>query len=256
MSFPNLAIGQRHWRMGCVLPGFVRQLRRRGSDIPTSRAATNTPPLDWGGHTHPALDWIFGDNVDTIKLSRNLAKHLRIKLHSYNTERRCPNASVAHFVRASMNGYSPPKKLKRQRGPCSMGGRCSTVCDECALTQTATKDSGRIVQYTARPAGIVRQLAVNGHFDMIVGAGSIEPWPMQPGQTEFSQYNSMYYVKASGESLPRYDKMVPLPFGEYIPLSGFSHSSESGSAVLKFPSWNRSTCIYRYRCAHRCAHLL
>lgn len=71
------------------------------------------------------------------------------------------------------------------------------------------------------PAEIVRKLAMDGDFDIMVGAGSIEPWPIQPGQTEFSQYNSMYYVTASGEALPRYDKMVPLPFGEYIPLSRF-----------------------------------
>jgi len=32
-------------------------------------------------------------------------------------------------------------------------------------------------------------------------------------------FNSTFYFKADGTILPRYDKMVPLPFGEYLPLS-------------------------------------
>ena len=71
------------------------------------------------------------------------------------------------------------------------------------------------------PGRIVQNLAKNGQFDLLVGAGSIEPFPLPPGETDYRQFNSIYYYTKDGTALPRYDKMVPLPFGEYLPLSGW-----------------------------------
>jgi apolipoprotein N-acyltransferase len=74
------------------------------------------------------------------------------------------------------------------------------------------KDSSRLIQQAAR----------NGQFDMLVGSAAVEfVRPKDaPQKQKYEQYNSTYYIKKDGTILKRYDKMVPLPFGEYIPLSG------------------------------------
>jgi len=41
----------------------------------------------------------------------------------------------------------------------------------------------------------------------------------ETGRDYIEQRNSMYLMNEAGELTQRYDKMVPLPFGEYIPLS-------------------------------------
>jgi len=58
-----------------------------------------------------------------------------------------------------------------------------------------------------------------GKFDLLIGGGTYEPHePDEYGRT-FTSYNSAYLFNREGVLAGRYDKMVPLPFGEYIPLS-------------------------------------
>jgi apolipoprotein N-acyltransferase len=58
-------------------------------------------------------------------------------------------------------------------------------------------------------------LAREGHFDLFLGGGTTE----HPAPKERVEYNSAYLFDKNGELAGRYDKMVLLPFGEYIPLS-------------------------------------
>ncbi|MCB9781047.1 MAG: apolipoprotein N-acyltransferase [Alphaproteobacteria bacterium] len=60
------------------------------------------------------------------------------------------------------------------------------------------------------------EIAQNGGFDLLIGGGTIE---MGPGPEDFTAHNSLYVFDETGTIEARYDKMVPLPFGEYIPLS-------------------------------------
>ena len=62
--------------------------------------------------------------------------------------------------------------------------------------------------------------AEQGGYDLLIGGGTIEENPdPQPGQPEYIAHNSLYVFDEQGSIEARYDKMVPLPFGEYIPLS-------------------------------------
>ncbi|MCO4746668.1 MAG: apolipoprotein N-acyltransferase [Proteobacteria bacterium] len=59
-------------------------------------------------------------------------------------------------------------------------------------------------------------LAKEGGFELIVGGGTFEA-----GKTkdDYKAYNSLYLFSKEGEILGRYDKNVPLPFGEYLPFA-------------------------------------
>jgi apolipoprotein N-acyltransferase len=59
------------------------------------------------------------------------------------------------------------------------------------------------------------QLTQRGNFDFLIGAGTFEPDPAEP--RKYTAWNSCYLFDKSGEITGRYDKMVPLPFGEYLP---------------------------------------
>ena len=64
-----------------------------------------------------------------------------------------------------------------------------------------------------------RMVEQGGGFDFLIGGGTIE---MHEGTTDdgrqlFTAYNSCYKFDPDGEIAGRYDKMVPLPFGEYLP---------------------------------------
>jgi apolipoprotein N-acyltransferase len=70
----------------------------------------------------------------------------------------------------------------------------------------------------ARHSEILGGLAAEGSFDFLVGGGTYEK--NEPGSDRpFTAYNSCYHFTPEGELGGRYDKMRPLPFGEYMPLS-------------------------------------
>ncbi|MEC8425445.1 MAG: apolipoprotein N-acyltransferase, partial [Myxococcota bacterium] len=70
------------------------------------------------------------------------------------------------------------------------------------------------------PREYFEDLAKKGGFDFLVGGGTVEHLdePDEHGRT-FRAFNSTYFFRDDGGLSDRYDKMVPLPFGEYIPLS-------------------------------------
>ncbi len=62
--------------------------------------------------------------------------------------------------------------------------------------------------------------AQQGNFDLLIGGGTIEDNPNPgPGEREYIAFNSLYVFDSEGGIEGRFDKMVPLPFGEYIPLA-------------------------------------
>lgn len=70
------------------------------------------------------------------------------------------------------------------------------------------------------PRQFFEDLAQSGDYDFIIGGGTAERLPEKNefGQS-FEAYNSVYFFRNESGLHDRYDKMVPLPFGEYIPLS-------------------------------------
>ena len=54
-----------------------------------------------------------------------------------------------------------------------------------------------------------------GGFHLLVGGGTGEPDPVNPDHR--LHWNSAYLFSDDGKITGRYDKMVPLPFGEYLP---------------------------------------
>jgi apolipoprotein N-acyltransferase len=70
----------------------------------------------------------------------------------------------------------------------------------------------------ARDSELLGEIAREGNFDFLVGGGTYELNP--PGSARrYTAYNSCYHYTPAGEQAGRYDKMRPLPFGEYLPLS-------------------------------------
>ena len=70
------------------------------------------------------------------------------------------------------------------------------------------------------PREFFEDLAADYDVDFVLGGGTAErlPEPNAYGQ-KYEAYNSVYYFRNEDGLSDRYDKMVPLPFGEYIPLS-------------------------------------
>lgn len=60
-------------------------------------------------------------------------------------------------------------------------------------------------------------LAKDGGFDLLIGSGAREE-KMIDGKKDRVLFNSVYHVDDKGNISERYDKMTPLPFGEYRPL--------------------------------------
>lgn len=67
---------------------------------------------------------------------------------------------------------------------------------------------------------VLGELAKQGGFDLLVGAGTRtrEPDPAM-GEDRVSVFNSVYHIGRDGQVKGHYDKMVPLPFGEYLPFA-------------------------------------
>jgi apolipoprotein N-acyltransferase len=71
-----------------------------------------------------------------------------------------------------------------------------------------------------RAANWLADEAKRGRFEMIIGGGTRERALDPELDTEEVQtFNSTYFFTPEGEVAGRYDKMVPLPFGEYLPLA-------------------------------------
>ena len=69
------------------------------------------------------------------------------------------------------------------------------------------------------PKSYLEALTSEGDFHLLVGGGTVERGRNTDGSRWRTAYNSAYSVTRDGRVDKRYDKMVPLPFGEYIPLS-------------------------------------
>jgi len=75
------------------------------------------------------------------------------------------------------------------------------------------------------------RLSNTGDYDLLIGGGTIEFHTDTPdmenqksaggmrNSRRYTAYNSSYVFDRSGNLGGRYDKMIPLPFGEYIPFS-------------------------------------
>jgi apolipoprotein N-acyltransferase len=64
----------------------------------------------------------------------------------------------------------------------------------------------------------IAQIAKRGQFEFIIGAGARDPVPGSSTK-DFHIFNTVYFFDENGGMTGRYDKMVPLPFGEYLPGS-------------------------------------
>lgn len=71
------------------------------------------------------------------------------------------------------------------------------------------------------PREFFSRMVSGGNYDFLIGGGTIElhEGTTSDGRQRFTAYNSCYMFDREGELGGRYDKMVPLPFGEYLPLA-------------------------------------
>ncbi|MFT4624455.1 MAG: apolipoprotein N-acyltransferase [Myxococcota bacterium] len=73
---------------------------------------------------------------------------------------------------------------------------------------------------TGRAADWLAEEAKRGGYEMIVGGGTRErERDPELDVDEVRTFNSTYFFTPQGEVGGRYDKMVPLPFGEYLPFA-------------------------------------
>jgi apolipoprotein N-acyltransferase len=66
---------------------------------------------------------------------------------------------------------------------------------------------------------LIGGLARGGGFAMVVGSGAREARLDPDGKTRKHNFNTTYFFGKDGKVAGRYDKMVPLPFGEYVPFA-------------------------------------
>ena len=82
----------------------------------------------------------------------------------------------------------------------------------CPYDLTATKGS------RAKGRRRLTRLANDKALELVVGGGRFEREAMPDGRTDYVLYNSVFHIQQDGTVGGRYDKMVPLPFGEYLPF--------------------------------------
>ncbi len=71
-----------------------------------------------------------------------------------------------------------------------------------------------------RVGDLMGNVARNARAPVIFGGGYRQPTTDPVTGKQYNEHrNSIYQVDAKGNLLGRYDKMVPMPFGEYIPFS-------------------------------------
>ncbi len=64
------------------------------------------------------------------------------------------------------------------------------------------------------------RMVTQGDFELVIGGGTNEfVEDEHTGEVGLVFHNSVYSMNAQGEITGRYDKLAPLPFGEYIPLA-------------------------------------
>jgi apolipoprotein N-acyltransferase len=71
-----------------------------------------------------------------------------------------------------------------------------------------------------RPNGIrtrLQAMARQGGYAMVVGGGTVIDVP----PNDYEVYNSVYAVHDDGRMAGQYDKVIPLPFGEYLPFGDY-----------------------------------
>ena len=71
------------------------------------------------------------------------------------------------------------------------------------------------------PTQLLSRLARDQDLELVVGAGTYVRQPGEDGRLEAINFNSVYHFHRDGSVGSRYDKMVPLPFGEYWPFGSF-----------------------------------
>lgn len=76
---------------------------------------------------------------------------------------------------------------------------------------------GRHCTDPEHPLGDLEDLAARLQAELVVGSAAIE-WVEVDGERDYRAFNSVYHVTPEGGTT-RYDKLVPLPFGEYLPGS-------------------------------------
>jgi apolipoprotein N-acyltransferase len=69
------------------------------------------------------------------------------------------------------------------------------------------------------PRDFFETLAKTGDFHLLVGGGTRGRMRLPDGGELITAYNSAYSFSRDGHLGQRYDKMVPLPFGEYLPFA-------------------------------------
>lgn len=84
--------------------------------------------------------------------------------------------------------------------------------------QPKTKKPG-VCYHPEKPAEEIGALARDGGFEILVGSIASERRRDRDGKVRPRSYNSVYHLTSDGELRGRYDKLVPLPFGEYLPFS-------------------------------------
>lgn len=73
-----------------------------------------------------------------------------------------------------------------------------------------------------KPSRSLSRLAAAKELELIVGGGSHVREQLPDGGREYVLYNSVFHISDDGELEGKYDKMVPLPFGEYLPFGDWA----------------------------------
>lgn len=71
------------------------------------------------------------------------------------------------------------------------------------------------------PREMFSSMVTRGGFDFLIGGGTVDfhDETTADGRQSYTAYNSCYAFRRDGEIEGRYDKIFPLPFGEYLPLA-------------------------------------
>lgn len=84
------------------------------------------------------------------------------------------------------------------------------------------------------PTQILARTAEEQDLELVVGAGTYVRQEGEDGRRETVNFNSVYHFGRDGSHGVRYDKMVPLPFGEYWPFGDFLRELSYGLGIGDF----------------------
>lgn len=66
------------------------------------------------------------------------------------------------------------------------------------------------------------EISRRGGFEMVIGGGTrIRKPSTEMGESRVESFNSVYFFQKDGTVQSHYDKLVPLPFGEYLPFGSY-----------------------------------